>query len=295
MNLLIKHLNEDTTWFIQWNEIGILIDPWLVGEQTDYFRSFSCQEHRIKSSIDNFDEMKDEIDLIIISHHYTDHCHEQTLRLLPSSIPIFATKYAFQRIRHWNYFDHLFEIPELNNSVDHLTINEITKKKLNSSKFDEISIGYLSEKGFFSHPSLHGATILSFLMNNNKWKSIFYIPHGCQIDSILEWFNQQTNIDVEIVFQGFDRVYNPRWIGGILNYGYQQGAQLVQSINAKHWISTHDEDKIARGFVSLFLKRDYSNIENAQNELNKYLSLNNSIAQIHQINNGHSLTVELNI
>ena len=127
MNLVIKHLNSDTTWFIKWNEIGILIDPWLIGDQSDYFRYFSCQEHRIKSSIENFDEMKDEIDLIIISHHYTDHCHEQTLRLLSSSIPIFATKYAFQRIRRWNYFDHLFEIPELNNSLDRFTIDQITK------------------------------------------------------------------------------------------------------------------------------------------------------------------------
>lgn len=296
MSLIIRHLNGDTTWLIRWNGLGILIDPWLVGVQSDYSRYFSCQEHRIKSSIENVDEIKDEIDLILISHHYSDHCHEQTLRSLSRSIPIFATKNAFQRIRRWNYFEHLFLIPELINSVDHFTLDELSEKKLSLSKFDEISVGYLSEKGLFSAPSLHGVTVISFLMLNKKWKSVFYIPHGCEINSILKWLNKQSDVDVEIVFHGLVRVWNPQWLGGLLNYGYDEGEKLVQRVNAKYWISTHDEDKVARGFISFFLKRDSSNL---QNQLSKNLSSNNqqmnSKTKICQIANGDSLTIDWNI
>ena len=298
MNLILKHLNDDTTWFIKLNEVGILIDPWLVGSQTDYFRFFSTQEHLNKSSIENFESIENEIDVIIISHHYTDHCHEQTLRLLSRSIPIFATKEAFKRVRSWNYFHHLYQIPQFSeNSLENSRLDQITKSELNLLKYSQISVGYLPESGLFSYPSLHGVTIISFLFDQIRWKSIFYIPHGCQIDSILKWYNKQSNIDVSVLLQGFDRVWNPRWLGGLLNYGYEEGAQIVTNLNIPYWISTHDEDKIARGFVSLFLRRKHSNIEQAQNQLNKHFSSNNQqnpLPKLHHILNGDSLAIHLN-
>ena len=70
------------------------------------------------------------------------------------------------------------------------------------------------------------------------------------------------------------------------------------ALNTRYWIGTHDENKIARDFVSLFLRRDHSNIKYVENHLNKYLSSNNeqnSMTKIEEIANGDSLTFDLNI
>jgi L-ascorbate metabolism protein UlaG (beta-lactamase superfamily) len=39
------------------------------------------------------------IDAIIISHEFSDHCHEETLLLFDDNIPILATKSAINRLK----------------------------------------------------------------------------------------------------------------------------------------------------------------------------------------------------
>ncbi|CAF1166902.1 unnamed protein product [Adineta steineri] len=280
MSLTLRHLNDDTSWLIIFDNFKILLDPWLCGSQIDYFHYFSRQEHAIQPSIQNITrDLNIEIDAIIISHEFTDHCHEETLRSLSSTIPIYATTNAAKRIRRWNYFQYVYNIPILNN-----------QSQLNIS--DRIRVGYIEEKGFLSLPSLHGATCISFLIDNQQWHSLLYIPHGCEQTSICEWFNKQSNVSICILLQGFDRVFNPIWLGGLLNYGCNQAAKLAIALKVKHWIGTHDENKIASGLVSLFLKRHNYTIDDAKLELKKYKD-ENIIPNLHHIQNGNSITIDL--
>ncbi|KAI4808045.1 hypothetical protein E4T44_11138 [Aureobasidium sp. EXF-8845] len=104
---------------------NILIDPWLSGTQTDYTSWLSKQWHatepRVPSiaavedlireteslasglrlgkgrrssvqSIDGQDEVESFIDAVAISHQFTDHCHEQTMRTVHPNVPVFATE-----------------------------------------------------------------------------------------------------------------------------------------------------------------------------------------------------------
>jgi hypothetical protein len=104
---------------------NILIDPWLSGTQTDYTSWLSKQWHAAeprvpsiaavedlireteslasglrlgkgrKSSVqdtDDQDEVETFIDAIAISHQFTDHCHEQTMRTVHPNVPVFATE-----------------------------------------------------------------------------------------------------------------------------------------------------------------------------------------------------------
>ena len=101
---------------------NILIDPWLSGTQTDYTSWLSKQWHadepRVpsiaavenlireteslasglrsekgrKSSEQNNDEVETFIDAVAISHQFTDHCHEQTMRDVHPDVPVFATE-----------------------------------------------------------------------------------------------------------------------------------------------------------------------------------------------------------
>jgi L-ascorbate metabolism protein UlaG (beta-lactamase superfamily) len=104
---------------------NILIDPWLSGTQTDYTSWLSKQWHatepRVPSiaavedliheteslasglrpgkgrrssvqSTDGQDEVETFIDAVAISHQFTDHCHEQTMRTVHPNVPVFATE-----------------------------------------------------------------------------------------------------------------------------------------------------------------------------------------------------------
>jgi hypothetical protein len=111
---------------------NMLIDPWLSGTQTDYSSWLSKQWHaetprvpsiaavedvireteRLASGLrfgrasksssqsvvhhdDDDDETHTFIDAVVISHEFTDHCHEQTLRTVHADVPVFATEVEY--------------------------------------------------------------------------------------------------------------------------------------------------------------------------------------------------------
>lgn len=105
--------------------LNILIDPWLSGTQTDYTSWLSKQWHAEKPRVPNIaaveeliretetlasgirfgkgrksnahetedhDGVETFIDAVAISHQFTDHCHEQTMRDVHPNVPVFATE-----------------------------------------------------------------------------------------------------------------------------------------------------------------------------------------------------------
>ena len=297
MSLTLRHLNADTSWLISVDGFNILLDPWLFGTQTDFFRHFSTQEHAILPSIQSITrDLSVDIHAVIISHEFTDHCHEDTLRSLSSTIPIFATANASKRIRRWNHFQHVFEIPVLNDRLDSFTLSLLSQRSTNLEMPKTISLGYLPEKGLMALPALHGATCIGFLVDDRQWSCLLYIPHGCKATSITDWFNRQSDVMISVLLQGFDRVYNPIWLGGLLNYGCEEAAQLALTVKARYWIATHDEDKVASGLVAKFLKRKYWKMSDAQTQLQKYFSQRTSqyvMPLTHDVPNGESLILNL--
>ena len=109
---------------------NILIDPWLSGTQTDYTSWLSKQWHAAeprvpsiaavedlireteslasglrlgkgrKSNVqdnEDLDEVETFIDAVAVSHQFTDHCHEQTMRTVHPNVPVFATEVSRMR------------------------------------------------------------------------------------------------------------------------------------------------------------------------------------------------------
>lgn len=101
---------------------NILIDPWLQGPQSDVASWFSKQWHVVEPSVKTIAELEDSlreiheitqclgvsqktsrkrwshgllersyIDLLVISHEFTDHCHRQTLQEVSKDVPVHAT------------------------------------------------------------------------------------------------------------------------------------------------------------------------------------------------------------
>ncbi|OJD20209.1 hypothetical protein ACJ73_08458 [Blastomyces percursus] len=134
MSLTVKHLNADTTFLItlrpddgdlicwaskQSPAFTILIDPWLSGRTVIGHRYFSSAEHSVESCINHLSQLDQEPDLVIISQAKPDHCHEPTLRQIPSNSPrttIVAEPRAANAIRKFNHFHptKILSIPKYN-------------------------------------------------------------------------------------------------------------------------------------------------------------------------------------
>lgn len=139
---VLHHLNADTSWLLQIprpaNAVkrgarfyyNILIDPWLVGGQSDVASWFSQQFHAVPSAVKSIDEVEDlalraeisaaaeeedddmperepgetMIDALAVSHEFTDHCHKETLLEVNPNVPVFAIKEAAKLIEGWKHF-----------------------------------------------------------------------------------------------------------------------------------------------------------------------------------------------
>lgn len=120
MSLTIKSLNGDTSFLLIFNppvaplsspgcfpgSFSILVDPWIVGPSIILNSIFSHSEQKSQPCISSLKELDLEPDVILISQHKPDHCHEETLRQLPSDCEstIFATPAAVKKINSWNHF-----------------------------------------------------------------------------------------------------------------------------------------------------------------------------------------------
>ncbi|PGH05163.1 hypothetical protein GX51_03062 [Blastomyces parvus] len=152
MSLTVKHLNADTTFLItlrpddgdlicrgskQSPAFTILIDPWLSGRTIIGHRWFASAEHSVESCISHLSQLDQEPDLVIISQAKSDHCHEPTLRQIPSNSPrttIVAEPKAANAVRKFKHFHHtkIISIPEYNSkrpqSVLRFRIEPLTEK-----------------------------------------------------------------------------------------------------------------------------------------------------------------------
>ncbi|KAH7095293.1 hypothetical protein FB567DRAFT_25651 [Paraphoma chrysanthemicola] len=120
MSLTIKSLNGDTSFLLIFSppesplsspglfpgSFTILVDPWIVGPSIILNSIFSISEQKSQPCISNLKELEHEPDLILISQHKPDHCHEGTLRQLPKDCEstILATPAAVKRIQSWDHF-----------------------------------------------------------------------------------------------------------------------------------------------------------------------------------------------
>jgi len=225
----ITRLNGDSSWLFQFQDTKLLLDPWLLNEQIDVAAWFSKQEH--VEPCYPIDDLQD-VQAIVISHPFTDHCHEATLKKFPKQIPIFASKAAFQKIKKWDYFQDL-----------HLL--EPHKAVI----FKNISIQYLPSKRILdlTHQAL-------FFQSEDQ--SIFYTPHGFWPEMLAQCpgINQKK---VDVLICTFTKYQLPFYLGGIVNFGHENALELLQHLNATYLIASHDERKIATGWVSRLAKIEY--------------------------------------
>lgn len=169
MSLTIKQLNTDTSFLLTLESIDldnrgstgqlapfrILLDPWISEQAAASTSTKGSPSPRRPSCITNLDQLT-EPDLVIITSARSDHCHETTLRQLPSTsrrTVILAEPRAVRRIRSWKYFDDdmVRELPRWEDHRGHATNNKtVARIEIPSQSFGgesgEVTVAHISQR-----------------------------------------------------------------------------------------------------------------------------------------------------
>lgn len=240
--LLIKRLNLDSSWHIEYDSTKFIVDPWLIGSEIDGFKWLNEQWH-IKEPIKISDLQN--FEFLLISQNYEDHCHIDTLKKISNEKPIIATEKAFKKLKR--------NFP--NRKVILLEENKVTNFK---------GLSFISFKPNKILDPIYYAVVI---INKNK-EAIFYAPHGFALS------NEQLNIinkySVSLLITTFTEFEIPKIMGGKVNPGMDNVFELFSQIKPKNTINTHDEEKKTKGLVSALAKikyADYDEIE-SNNSIN---------------------------
>ncbi|OIW24697.1 hypothetical protein CONLIGDRAFT_636824 [Coniochaeta ligniaria NRRL 30616] len=276
---VLAHLNADTTWLLQLpypssapgpngrTHFNILVDPWLRGPQSDVASWFSTQWHVVPPSIETMDELnsllaqledtkreagESAIDVVVISHEFTDHCHQATLLELPKRTPVFATDKAADLIRSWSHFESVvtvaaFPSAQHDSSLQHSLGHALLPRW--------VGIGRVVTEGNALY--YHSAVLIAFALNDRDLgqgstaEAVVYSPHGVRASDL--GCIKESGIRALALLHG---LHNVRiWMTKQLNLGALNGLEAVRASGARYWIATHDETKLGGGLISWFLQR----------------------------------------
>ena len=246
-----------------------------VGEQVDFFPWFSKQSHAVEScvkstaelnryleNIEENDKHRDPpestkiakrnnpfIDAVLISHEFTDHCNEHTLRQLDVGTPVFATTAAAKVIRAWEHFEKVREVPTFSEA-------NLDWTRLSPDLPQWLGISRLVSSGF-DIGNIHSAVMICFNFEHDvpepddPAEAIIYTPHGIYAGNLGLVSRAVPQIQPLALIHGLHEVSVCKL--GHINLGAINALDILDKIGATYWVSTHDVRKSFRRLHSACL------------------------------------------
>jgi len=283
---ILHHLNADSSWLLQVprSDVGegrrffnVLIDPWLSGPQVDVAGWFSTQSHVEESKVRNIAGVeslalrteqndleeavetfgdKSMIDVVAISHEFTDHCHQATLVQVDATVPVFAPAKAAALVRSWKHFDTVIDMPSFNSKTcDWRTVSLAPLPSW-------LSVSRVMEERDALH--LHSAVMIAWSSDHEEQgraESVLYTPHGVTTATIQPLLTASPSISTLCMIHGLHDVSLK--LTQQLNLGAHNGLKVQRALKPKYWFGTHDEVKKADGVVKFMIKRKVVTMEEA--------------------------------
>lgn len=275
---------------------NVLIDPWLTGSQSDVASWFSQQWHAqapiyssiaavealcrevetvttellhqnendgrnpqpgLDSNTKHIDASEALIDVVTISHEFTDHCHRETLLQVPKSVPVLAASKAVALIKGWKHFRTVLETP-------HFGGNEEDWRRTSADPLPAwISISRLVEASNALY--YHSAVLITFEKQvedgTGAAEAVVYTPHGIRAEPLKQLTTASPPISTLALLHGLHDIKISR--AKQLNLGAHNGLEALRILDAKYWIGTHDEVKRGGGLISFFLRRQTISVKDA--------------------------------
>ncbi|AEE49429.1 MBL fold metallo-hydrolase [Haliscomenobacter hydrossis] len=246
--ITLQRLNHDTSWKITINGCRLLLDPWLVGTEIDGVSWFNEQWHRIPPV-----DVKGigEVDYIVISQPFSDHCHEETIQALPLDLPIATVATARKRLeKTFGQSRQYLDIPTAKDG------------------FLEIAGLRLAQ---FNTPSLLDQVHNALLILSPTGENIFYAPHGFVPNARQISFLQP--FPIHVLITTVSEYHLPFFLGGTVNLGMRAMQKLAKILQPKYIISTHDEQKHAKGLVPRIARTFYPSAAAVQEKQENFVAV----------------------
>ena len=233
----IQRLNMDNSWFLEIDNQKLLVDPWLVGAEVDYFKWFNKQWHRHPPMpLDNLPEY----DAVIITQQYPDHFHAETLSLLSPGLVIAPGSIA-QKLQE----------------ILQETAVQFMNKANPCTKLGELDIHWFESKKLLG-PAFNAVAIC------NGTETVLLATHGFDFSNAqLDQLRKLPRI--ELLFTPINEYRLPFFLGGAIAPGLSGLEKLIRATGARRFVSSHDEDKHASGLVPLLAKIGKNTAERIKN------------------------------
>ena len=243
--MLIQRLNMDNTWYLEFDGLKLLVDPWLEGTEVDFFPWFNTQWHRTKPM--DYANLP-EYDAVLITQKYPDHFHKETLKKLKPALLIVPASIE----------------KSIRKLLPDSTVVALGKKL---AVFEKNGV----KIKFYPSGRMIDPIYDAFLISDKK-EAVFVASHGYFLAENTEL--QHTNIKTLIC--PFNEFQLPFYLGGTISPGLKGILHLNEKLNPEYIVATHDEDKHAKGIVIKTAKIT----KNSPEELRKIESLKHKILEI---------------
>lgn len=214
----IQRLNMDNTWFLEFDGLKLLIDPWLEGTEIDFFPWFNTQWHRTKPM--DYTDLP-AFDAVLITQKYPDHYHKQTLLKIKPALVI-VPKSIEQSIRKLLPASKVFVLDK--------------KQPIFEKNGVKISFYPTSRK----IDPIYDAFLIS-----DSQESVFVASHGYFMSEAAATLSAP----VKLLICPFNEFQLPFYLGGTISPGLKGILHLNERLNPACIVATHDEDKHAKGIV----------------------------------------------
>ena len=218
---------------------------------------FSRQHHLVQPAYSSISELETAIDApisaILLSHEFTDHSHEKTLRTASSTVPVFGHPLAKVRVDGWQIFDNpvipfrVYKKGDLSPLPD--TLYSLAKKAQAADQQltalpRDVSVLYVPTDDWYDAAGdrLHALTIILFTAGvpTEKTYSLLYSPHGVPISALeksIEALNALPYHRCLALLHGWDHIALP-WPLGKVNLGKDSGKNIAERLMPKYWLRT---------------------------------------------------------
>ena len=217
---------------------------------------FSRQTHVVTPAYTSISDLevvlKTQISAILLTHEFTDHSHQETLKTANSATPVFGHPRAKARVDGWQIFNkpvapfRVYRNQDLNPLPDSLTsLAELAEWRDTEGTGlpPNVSVLYVPTDSWIDPAGdrLHALTIITFTVGNEDQQtySILYSPHGVPISALertLSAFDALPHHVCLALLHTWDHVSLP--LLGHINLGKDSGKMIARRFKPKYWLRT---------------------------------------------------------
>tara|TARA_B100000214_G_scaffold370865_1_gene346232 strand:+ start:637 stop:1380 length:744 start_codon:yes stop_codon:yes gene_type:complete len=225
------------SWYIEYLDNSILIDPWLT-KRLQPENSFFIQRHKNNESCLSKDDIK-KVKAIIITAPFEDHLHPDSIKMLPKDTTIYTSNIVRKSLEKHKILNPVKILSESGISVINLNIKALPT----------------------SYP--YYSSTFSLLIQDAEGNKVFHEGHRVNFKYL---FKKNIKADVCILTAEESKLF------GLIQLGmnYKNTIKASKILESNHLFITGNKPNHTRGFIGNFIKTRSYDLEKLSKNITVY-------------------------